>query len=88
MIDDDFFCTETPSCVTADGSCGSARLTRFCTCTCAMSGSVSSEKYTVSVSWPLAELVDDMYSMLSTPLICASIGEATESASVFESAPG
>jgi len=47
---------------------------------------VSSEKYTVSVSWPLAELVDDMYSMSSTPLICASIGEATESASVFESA--
>ena len=28
----------------ADGSCGIARLTRFCTCTCAMSGSVSSEK--------------------------------------------
>ena len=26
--------------------------------------------------------------MLSTPLICASIGAATESASVFESAPG
>src|SRR5260221_10000016 len=26
--------------------------------------------------------------MLSTPLICCSIGEATESASVFESAPG
>ena len=29
-----------------------------------------------------------MYSMLSTPLICCSIGDATESASVFESAPG
>src|SRR6185295_6327331 len=88
MIDEDFFCTETPSCVTALGSCGNARLTRFCTWTCAMSGSVSSEKNTVSESWPLAEDVDDMYSMLSTPLICASIGDATESARVFESAPG
>ena len=36
----------------------------------------------------MAELVDDMYSILSTPLICASIGAATESANVFESAPG
>src|SRR4249919_805838 len=88
MIDEDFFCTDTPSCVTAEGSCGSARLTRFCTCTCAMSGSVSSEKYTVSDNWPFELLVDDMYSMLSTPLICASIGEATESATVCESAPG
>jgi hypothetical protein len=44
MIDDDFFWTLTPCWTTADGSCGIARLTRFCTCTCAMSGSVSSEK--------------------------------------------
>src|SRR5580765_6395886 len=29
-----------------------------------------------------------MYSMLSTPLICCSIGDATESANVLESAPG
>src|SRR5690242_7704625 len=88
MIDDDFFCTDTPCCVTADGSCGSARLTRFCTCTCAVSGSVSSVKKTVRLSWPLAELVDDMYSMLSTPLICASIGAATDCATVLASAPG
>ncbi len=60
MIDDDFFCTLTPCCTTADGSCGIARFTRFCTCTCAMSGSVSSEKYTVIVSWPVDELIDDM----------------------------
>ncbi len=88
MIDDDFFWTCTPFCVTASGSCGNARLTRFCTCTCAMSGLVSSEKNTVSVSWPVDELLDVMYSMLSTPLICVSIGAATDSASVCESAPG
>jgi len=29
MIEEDFFCTETPSCCTADGSVGNARLTRF-----------------------------------------------------------
>ena len=40
----DFFCTETPNWVTAWGNCGSARFTRFCTCTCAMSGSMSSVK--------------------------------------------
>ena len=87
MMDEDFFCTETPCCVTAVGSCGSARLTRFCTCTWAMSGSVSREKYTVIVNCPVAELVDVIYSMLSTPLICASMGAATESARGFESAP-
>ena len=52
-----------------------------------MSGSVSREKYTVMVNWPVAELVDVMYSMLSTPLICASIGDATDWARVWESAP-
>ena len=57
MIDELFFCTDTPCCCTASGNAGSARLTRFCTCTWAMSGSVFSEKYTVSTSWPLAELV-------------------------------
>jgi len=44
MIDDERFWTDTPSCVTAEGSCGIARLTRFWTCTCEMSGSASSEK--------------------------------------------
>ena len=57
MMDELFFCTDTPCCCTDWGSVGSARLTRFCTCTWAMSGSVSSEKYTVSTSWPVAELV-------------------------------
>ena len=60
MIEDDFFWTFTPCCVTADGSCGIARLTRFCTWTCAISGSVSSAKYTVIVSWPVDELIDVM----------------------------
>jgi hypothetical protein len=60
MIVADFFCTDTPCCVTASGNCGSARFTRFCTCTCAMSGSVSSAKYTVRLNCPVDELVDVM----------------------------
>ncbi|OPX99119.1 MAG: hypothetical protein A4E60_02877 [Syntrophorhabdus sp. PtaB.Bin047] len=44
---DAFFCTETPYWVTAEGSWGVARLTRFWTCTCAISGFVSRVKYTV-----------------------------------------
>ena len=57
---DDFFWTVTPWPLTRSGSCGRARFTRFWTCTCAMSGSVSSEKKTVIVSSPLLELVDVM----------------------------
>src|SRR5882672_7447826 len=53
-----------------------------------MSGSVFSVKYTVIVNWPVFELVDVMYMKLSTPLIWASIGYATESPTVFASAPG
>ena len=60
MIEDDFFCTDTPSCCTAEGSVGRARFTRFCTCTCATSGSVFSVKNTVSDSCPVDELVDVM----------------------------
>ena len=60
MMEEDFFCTETPSWVTASGSCGAARLTRFCTWTCAMSGSVWRLKYTVSWSCPFEELVEVM----------------------------
>jgi hypothetical protein len=85
---DDFFCTDTPNCFTGSGSRGMARFTLFCTCTCAMSGFVVRVKNTVMVTWPVLELVDVMYMKLSTPLICASMGAATESPTVFASAPG
>jgi hypothetical protein len=40
MMLDERFSTRTPVLRTMSGSCGSAMLTRFCTCTCAVSGSV------------------------------------------------
>jgi hypothetical protein len=60
MNADDFFCTCTPCAVTAEGSCGSARLTRFCTSTCASSGSRPISKNTLRVRLPVAELEEFM----------------------------
>ncbi len=71
------FCTDTPCNCTTAGNCGSARLTRFCTSTCASEGLVPISKKTVSVMDPVEELVEYMYSMLSAPLTCCSMGEAT-----------
>jgi len=44
----DRFLTVTPSAFTSEGSSGSARLTAFCTLTCAMSVSVPEAKVMVS----------------------------------------
>ncbi|CAG2154761.1 hypothetical protein D3C87_1309870 [compost metagenome] len=60
MNADDRFWTDTPCLVTASGSVGSARFTRFCTSTWASDGSVPISKYTVSVMLPVDELVDDI----------------------------
>ena len=43
----DFFLTLTPVCLTSFGNVGSARLTRFCTSTWAMSRSVPTSNVTV-----------------------------------------
>src|SRR4029453_7553290 len=84
----DRFCTDTPVRCTASGRNGSARFTRFCTSTCASSGLVPISKYAVIVVFP-DELDDDsMYSMLSAPLICCSIGDATLVATTSADAPG
>src|SRR5258707_10883408 len=45
-------------------------------------------KSTVNVIWPLLALREYMYSMLSTPDICCSIGVATDWPTVMASAPG
>src|SRR5262249_36108579 len=45
-------------------------------------------KSTVNFDWPLFALMEYMYSMLSTPLICCSIGVATDWSRVTASAPG
>jgi hypothetical protein len=80
--------TVTPICRTSAGSTGSARATRFCTWTWAVSRLVPRAKVTVSRIVPSLLDVLDMYSMCSTPLICSSIGVATVSATVRELAPG
>ncbi len=54
-----------------------------------MFGSVVMSKLTLRfISLPLVWLVEYMYSMLSTPLICCSMGVATDCSSVTASAPG
>src|SRR6185436_18135622 len=52
-----------------------------------MFGFVSTSKVTVSVIVPSLALVDCMYSMSSTPLICCSSGVATDCSIVTASAP-
>src|SRR6185436_16877387 len=52
-----------------------------------MFGFVSTSKVTVSVIVPSLALVDCMYSMSSTPLICCSSGVATDCSIVCASAP-
>ena len=84
----DFFATETPWLLTADGSVGSARFTRFCTSTCASEGSVPISKKTDSVMFPVELDVEFMYIMRSAPLTCCSIGAATFCDTTSELAPG
>ncbi len=52
--------TVMPCCWTVWGRLGMASCSLFCTCTCAMSGSVPESKKSVTVAWPLALLLDDM----------------------------
>ena len=54
------FSTVTPCLLTTSGSLACAWLTRFCTFTWAMSGSVPGSKVTVRVMLPVEELVEDM----------------------------
>ncbi len=52
--------TRTPCWVTAAGRRGAARLSRFCTSTCARSGLVPAWKLSVIVPEPLACVTDSM----------------------------
>jgi len=88
MNADERFCTDTPCACTAAGSCGSARLTRFCTSTCASEGTVPISKKIVRFMLPVDEVVEYMYSMLSAPLTCCSMGAATLFATTSALAPG
>lgn len=55
---DERFSTLTPVACTESGRNGSARFTRFWTCTWAVSGSVPISKNTVSENWPVEALVE------------------------------
>ncbi len=67
---------------------GVASCSRFCTCTCATSGSVPWEKLRVIVAAPLLSLFDEKYSKLSSPPSCCSITCTTVLATVCAEAPG
>jgi hypothetical protein len=60
MIDEDFFWTLTPCCTTADGQLRHREVHAVLHLHLRDVGSVSSEKYTVIVSWPVELLIDDM----------------------------
>jgi hypothetical protein len=88
MMAEDTFSTVTPCCVTVCGSSERAWLTRFCTLTWLMSGSLPGLNTAWIATLPDDELVEEKYSRLSTPLICASIGAATWLAMTSAVAPG
>ena len=52
--------TRMPDCVTCAGRSGTASCSLFCTCTCAMSGSVPGAKVIVVVDWPVSSLCESM----------------------------
>src|SRR5471032_2675953 len=68
--------------------CAEPRAARLATSVSACETLVPILKVTVSIRLPSAVDCDDMYSMLSTPLICCSSGVATVSAITLGLAPG
>lgn len=80
--------TVTPCRVTTSGSSGSTSWSRFCTCTCAMSGSVPLAKVSVIEACPLDVLVAAIVSRFSSPVMVCSITVVTEFSTVSALAPG
>src|SRR5208337_4580346 len=74
--------------MTALGNCELAWPCRICARIWSVFGSVLTSKSTVSFIEPLLALSEYMYSMLSTPDICCSMGTATDCWTVRASAPG
>ena len=52
--------TRMPDCCTCCGRLGTASCSLFCTCTCAMFGSVPAAKVSVVVDCPVSSLIEDM----------------------------
>ena len=82
------FWTVTPWLRTALGNCEFAWPWRICARIWSVFGSVLTSKSTVSRMEPLFAFSENMYSMLSTPDICCSMGTPTEFWTVSASAPG
>ena len=80
--------TVMPFSTTSCGRRGCATLSRFCTCTWAMSGSVPLMKVRVICTVPLEREVESKYSRLSTPVSCCSITEVTVFSITSALAPG
>src|ERR1043165_2240608 len=78
----------TPACLTTSGKFGMARLMRFCTNTWAKFKFTPGLNVTGRLEEPALFDCDTMYIMSSTPLICCSMGAATESATSWALAPG
>jgi len=81
------FLTTTPKFSTSAGSCVAASDSRICVRIRLVFGCVPTSNVTRSPMPPAFEFVDTMYAMLSTPLICCSIGAATDCSIVCASAP-
>ena len=79
--------TVTPSFCTDSGRLDWASCSLFCTCICATSGSVPEAKVSSISELPSDELLDDMYSRLSMPVMACSITWVTEFSVVSAEAP-
>ena len=82
------FLVVTPCAMTSWASRDWACPTRFWVSVLAVSRSVPTSKVTLSCMRPSPELSDFMYSMWSTPLICCSMGVATDCSTTSALAPG
>ncbi|MNW08035.1 hypothetical protein D3C71_2047470 [compost metagenome] len=82
------FDTVTPWVCTACGSRLIAACSWFCTCCIASLGSVPASKVSVTVARPVLVLCDDIYIMLSRPVMFCSIIWVTVFSSVCAEAPG
>ena len=80
--------TCTPCCATSSGNSGSAARSLFCTCTCAMSGSVPASNVSVICESPVMLLSELMYSRPSRPTIFCSMTCVTLLSTVCAEAPG
>src|ERR1035437_5534295 len=81
------FLTSTPKLLTSAGNCVAASASRICVRIRFVFGWVFTSNVTRKPIAPLLVVVETMYAMLSTPVICCSMGAATDCSMVCASAP-